>query len=1163
VSRPIDPRLVRAAPSLRPLLLAYALVQFTGAALVLVQAVVLGRIVAGLVTDLGHIAGLAHLLLVLVAAGLGRAVLSGAQEWLAARGSVRVRAELRGRVVGAVRRLGPVWVAGQPAGRLVTAAGPGLETADGYLSRALPALIGACVVPPVVLVAIAVADLRAGIVLLVLLPLVPLFLAVVGIATGRRMQRQYDLLARLAGHFLDLVAGLTSLRVYGRATHQVETVRRASESYRSHTMATLRSAFVSGLVLDLVATLSVAIVAVDIGLRLDHGGVSLAPALTVLLLTPELFAPLRALGAVHHATVEGRTATGAALDVLDEVPATAQRARSTAVPGAGHVRLENVTVRHPGRVEPALAGVDLTFLPGEIVVVSGPSGAGKTTLLATVLGFTEPDGGQVCAGDAPLNELDPDAWRAGTAWVPQRPRPTRPTAGAEAALGHPGAAPAEVDAALLACAAPPAETALGEGGTALSAGQRRRLALARALLRARHLRSCGRVPVVLLDEPSEDLDADTETVVAGVLDELRVHAIVLVATHSARLRAAADRVVDLDAGRVVADRRQLPVRIGRRSLAPHRRTREPVSVARRAVDPVVSPRRAAAAIWHAGLLSGAAGLAGLALTATSLWLICRAAQHPNLQALAVAVVGVRTFALGRALLRYLERLSAHDGALRVLADVRTRIFAALVPLVPAGLDVRRGDLLRRFVTDVDGVQEGLVRTVVPTTGAAVTAVGAIGLATALVPPAGTVLAAALLVGALAAPALARAVSGRARRAAQLAAERDNRVTALLDGLPELAAYGADATAAAAAAECDAEVVAAGRRPALAAAAGAALCAGASAVALAGVLALAAPAVRSGTIGGPAAAVLVACVFGAFEAASGLPAAFAAWSRHREGLARVREVLATPEPVPAPAVPVHLDGSAVSLRARGLAVAPAPGVADAVSGVDLDVTAGRRIAITGPSGCGKSTLLAGLLRLLPATAGRLDVVQHGQAMPLADVAPADLPAHVAGSLNGDHVFDTTLRDNLRVVRPEASDAELDAVAARAGLEQFLAALPAGWSTPAGSDGAYLSGGQRQRLLLARALLADPDVLVLDEPTAHLDAGTERAVLADLLDATRDRTVVLTAHHRLPQGSLDTVLALDGTVGRHRVRGLSAVPGGSADHEDSISDEHEVVTTEVPA
>jgi ATP-binding cassette, subfamily C, bacterial CydCD len=1153
VSRPLDHRLLTAAPVLRPYLVTTAIGQAAGAVLMVGQAGLIASILVNVFAHHSSGRELVTRLVLLAGVGLARAALTALQEWRSARTSVRLQAQLRRATLRAIVALGPGWAQRQPPGRLVNATGPGMDALDGYVTRSLPAFVAAGIVPGVVLTWITITDWQSGLLLLVMLPLVPVFMALVGVTTKRRARRQYLLLARMSGHFLDLVRGLTTLTIYGQGARQERTLRDATERYRRETMSALKIAFLSALVLDLVAALSVAVVAVDVGLRLDAGAMSFTTALVVLLLAPELFAPLRAIGVQYHANEAGTVAAAEALDLIDEAPPASASAPSDVVGSTGSIDLDGLTVRYPGRDVPALADVGLTVSPGEIVALVGRSGAGKSTVLAAVLGFVTPSQGHVVVGlsdgardlgPVDLGSLDVDRWRSNTAWLPQRPIPTQSTVAAEVRLADASAGDQLVDVVCRACRTPRPETLLGEDGGSVSAGQRRRIALARVLLRVEAVTRMGAVAIVVLDEPSEDLDPGTERVVADVITTLAGRATVLIATHSELLASLADRRITLDAGRVVDDARQVPARAVALTPSPEPSydaeidadtdTHTDAETADAAVTPVprLSLRRLIDAeglrsrVLVAAGLSALAGLAGLALTGSSIWLISRAAEHPNVQALAIAVVGVRTFALGRSLLRYLERLAAHDAALRLLVGLRAQVFAALRILGPSALGgFRRGDLLRRFVGDVDGLQDGLVRAFVPLSGAIVTSAAAGLLAGLLVPAAGVVLVVALAVAGLLVPWVSQRAAGGAAELVRLVGYRDERSSALVDGLGELTAYGAATNCVDHIARVDAEVALLARRPAIAATAGTALLSGLAALTLPVVLALGATAVHDGELSGISLGVLAVCVLVGFDAVAPLPSAFAAWARCRAGLARVARVLAAAPAFEEPIAGVAVPTQSVGVAARQLDLRPAAGAPAVLRDAGLRIESGSRTALIGPSGSGKSTLLAATLRLVSADSGVVEICGVGPATDLVSLRAGDMPPLVAGSLQGDHVFDATLRDNLRVVKPDASDDELDDVAAQSGLAAFIHALPMSWSTSAGPDGAALSGGQRQRLLLARALLADPHVLVLDEPTAHLDADTEREVLADLLDATAGRTVLISTHRRLQPGQVDATLRID--------------------------------------
>jgi len=521
----------------------------------------------------------------------------------------------------------------------------------------------------------------------------------------------------------------------------------------------------------------------------------------------------------------------------------------------------------------------------------------------------------------------------------------------------------------------------------------------------------------------------------------------------------------------------------------------------------VSGRLALAILAGVGSAAAAIGLA-----ATSAWLISRAAEQPPVLVLLVAVTAVRAFAISRAVLRYAERLAAHDAAFRVLGELRADVYARLARLAPAGLaELRAGDLLARLVGDVDALADLWLRVLLPYLAAGLVAAGAVLLVASLVPGAGLVLAVAVAVAALGAPLAAGAVSRRAEGA--LAPARGALADAAVDllrGAPELLASGAAPRALARVESIDARLAAAERRVAAGAGIGGLVAGLAAGTSIWLALLLGIVAVRDGSLAGVFLAVVALTPIAVHEVIAPLvPAA-----RQLPGLAvsarRVVEVLDRPDPVPDPLVPAAVPAGPLGLRVRGLRLRYPGAPRDALAALDLDVPAAGRALVTGPSGSGKSTFAAACLRFLDPAAGTLELIGKAAATDVRTLAGDEVRRAVGLCEQDPHVFDATIADNLRIARPVASDEELGRALRDAQLRDWAASLPDGLATAVGEHGARLSGGQRQRLALARALLADVRILVLDEPTEHLDEPTARAFVADLEVATRGRTVIVLTH-----------------------------------------------------
>jgi thiol reductant ABC exporter CydD subunit len=531
------------------MLAADAALGLVAALLVIAQAVLIARVAAEAFggASLGEVT---VPLALLAAAVAGRAVAAWGFEVVGRRAAIGVQSELRTELVEKRLRSRPAALDGADSAELATIAVSGVDALETTFARYIPQVVLAAVVPVAVLVVVASIDLLSAGVMLLTLPLVPVFMWLVGRHTERRARERWYALSYLAGHFLDVVRGLPTLRAFNRGEAQVDRVSEVGERYRRATMGTLRIAFLSGAVLELVATLGIALVAVTVGVRLVNGGMAFEAALTVLVLSPELYLPLRNLAAQFHAGADGLAVAARLLDLVEAPEPAARRSAIAPSPREAAVRLEGVSFSYAGRPGDVLRSLDLELRPGETVALVGPSGAGKSTVASLLLLLARPSSGRVTAGDADLAECDPQAWRANVAWVPQRPTLFRGTVAENIALGEPQAGEARTRAAAELAGADAFirrlpdgyGTIVGDGGRALSAGERRRIAIARAFLRD--------APLVILDEPTANLDRESAEAVGSALARLRRGRTVLLIAHDEEMVRRADRTVRLDSGQI-------------------------------------------------------------------------------------------------------------------------------------------------------------------------------------------------------------------------------------------------------------------------------------------------------------------------------------------------------------------------------------------------------------------------------------------------------------------------------------------------------------------------------------------------------------------------------------------------------------------------------------
>lgn len=1143
----------------------------------------------------------------------------------------------------------------------------GLNALDDYYTKTLTAFVSTAVVPFMLWVVVASLDWMSAMVLACTLPLIPVFMILIGKNTRDETAEAQAELHRLSDHILELVRGLPVIIGLGRERAQTRAMNALGQRYRERTMQTLRSAFMSSLALELITTISVALIAVLIGVRLVNGTLGLDTAILVLLLAPECYQPLRDVGAAYHQSEDGVAALRSAQKIIDApLPAAAADSATPESEEAqpSTIEVKDLSVSYPAR--PAvLTNLSLnldrrvTTAQGErgaVIGVMGESGCGKSTLLNVFSGAVR-EGLVPTGSEEPVHVTGSVTGLGTTLVIPQSPVFTAPTVQTEMALYALSATEAEREraAALLGEAmdskklsVTDAESALLVGPLAqlgmekltalepgaLSAGQARRLAVARTLARAEAIYRAGgeqTVLTVLVDEPTAHLDAYSAYLVTRALHRLaELGATVLIVTHEQELAAGCDTLVravqtaqgytwtaEANTARVAVPA-QAPAHLLKDREEYEAESTAPAGASAAAEVEESEPAGLFASLRTLKELTGigvraATGpvimaaitsLMAAALTALSGWLIVRAAEGPAMMYLMVAIVGVRFFGLGRACARYAERLMTHSKVLAAANILRLRAWVGAWQSVSSVRALLRGDaLLERLVGGIDELRDGVPRVIIPPAAHLLVMTAALITTACILPQALIPVLLAVLVSTFVAPWIVLRADARAEALARRSTAQMLRLgTGMLSAAEDLRANGVATTAEKANGALDAENLSALQKGSTAQGVGRTLvtlswfgAALASAI-------IAYPLAVDGTVGAPESAIVVLLCTGMLESSLGHVEAVRSWPAFSRLLATIAPsvrdvslegivaVSTLKRSVPTEAeVDTHvLPRRAERLRARAEAemeelleadrqraqrfarpdsaadskaesprppkpgepkivgcgtpqqlgvkvtgAAPALAMQDGSArwpGMDhpvfahLNLTAreGSWTAVTGPSGSGKSTVLATLLGFLPLESGRIEAA--GEAL-----APEELRGYAAWCPQAAHIFESTLEGNLLLARDRSdrpSEEELIEVLRRVGLGEWFDALPKGLRTPVGAGGSFLSGGQRQRLAVARALLVNSPVLLLDEPTAHLDAESARALMADLDAATRSSSVatVLVSHRPEDISRCDEVVRL---------------------------------------
>ena len=1072
----------------------------------------------------------------------------------------RIKQDLRQRFFAHIQALGPAYLrigdqgAGVQTGELVNLATEGIDSLDAYFSQYLPQIALAALIPLIILSFIFPMDVISGIVLLVTAPLLPVFMILIGKAAEILTRKQWLGLNRMSAYFLDILQGLTTLKSLGRSRDQTEMIKQVSEQYRQSTMRVLRITFLSALALELIATLSTAVVAVEIGIRLLYGRMAFEQAFFILLLAPEFYLPLRLLGTRFHAGMAGMEAAKQIFKILDlpiptdhHSPDTSEASPREYTPPLS-ITFKDVSFTYPKGVK-ALDDVSLNLPAGKMVALIGPSGAGKTTLTWLMMRFLQPQSGEIAVNGKSLADIPISQWREMLAWVPQNPYLFNDTITANICLARPQASQAEFQRAVQLAYVDEFiqdfpqgyETVIGERGIRLSAGQAQRIALARAFLKD--------APLLILDEATSHLDPASDLLLRSSLEALTQGRTVLVIAHHQATLAQADQVIRLNHGRIETNLEaqtsyskvqsilnadhQVPAAHIRQQSIPKSPGEDEggefqrPSILKRFFN-LLSP------FWGRITLSVFLGFAtvisGIGLMATAAYIISAAALHPSIAELQVAIVGVRFFGISRGVFRYLERLVSHDVTFRLLARWRVWFYQALEPLAPARLmRYHSGDLLARIIRDVSTLESFYVRTFAPPLVAILVSLASVLLMAGFGSQLGLALLVFLILAGLGIPALMLVFSHQlGPRIIDLRARLSTLFVDGIQGLPDLLSSGQAGTQLERVKQIGGRLTSLQARLANLTSLQINLVSLLSNLAMLTILVLAIQRVSQGQLDGVLLGVVGLLALTCFEALQPLPLVAQNLEINQAAIGRLYQLVDTPAPIVEPAQsPPLLDGHMLEVRNLSFQYpswqddgTPLELPAFSLRGIDFTLPEGRHIAIIGPNGAGKTTLINLLQRFWEYQQGSIHLGGHE----LRDYSPDGVRNYIAVISQNTYLFSATIRENLLIARPQATDHEIISAARQAQLHEFIQSLPDGYDTWVGEHGLHLSAGERQRLAIARALLKDSRLLILDEPTANLDPATELAVLESIKNLSQGRSSITITQRMVGLESMDEILVL---------------------------------------
>lgn len=1174
--------------------------------LVTFQASYLSQAASRLFIDGGAFPQVKKSLTLLVIIILLRGALTFIHELMTRRVASDIKRDLRVQLYTRLNALGPSFLKtgdkeGVRTGELVNIVLEGIENLEVYLSQYLPQIVFSILIPASILVFVWKDDFISGLILLLTAPLIPFFMILIGDRAEGLTRRQWSLLSRMNAHFLDVLQGLPTLRIFGRSHTQTEVIYQVGDTYRQTTMGVLKIAFLSSLVLEWTSTLSTAIIAVQIGLRLLYGRLVFEQAFLILLLTPEFYSPLRSLAAKFHAGMAAIASADRIFEILEvpvhksarslileDVPGDRSNVRGRSpdlnhlkpMASTGHITFDNVSFS-PSQRERGVENISFELPAGELLVITGESGAGKSTLIDLLLRFNEPFQGQIKINGMPLQDLPGELWLRSIAWVPQRPHLLNASILDNIRLGLPDAPMAQViDAAIQAqahesiCRLPQGyKTVIGENGTRLSGGEAQRIALARAFLKD--------APILLLDEATAHLDPVTADLIHRSILTRKGRQTIVMITHNPQMLHGADWILTLQAGRQISFRKisekdnwhDTSRSTNDGTIPPHLASQgyKTISTRKNETDNpdrniTESPPTMAESEFGLSQLKYLIGLtapfyprliltlllgwatitSGIGLLATSAYLISMAALQPSIAVLQVPIVAVRAFGLMRGIFRYLERYVSHDTSFRILAQLRAHFFRSLEPLIPGQLIAcSSGDLLSRLHNDISQLQDFFIRSLTPPMVWMLTLLTIGMMLGSFSPLLALIICGLHLFVGVGLPVARRVIEkGVRKKLPHLRSMLSNLLIDGIQGLPDLLAFTAISVQEREVHRVSASINQHEKLFSLTRSLDKTV--NLLATSLAGWLVIYAAIsfLSNNQIKEVYLAALLLATAASFEATASLGRSTDILEGSLAVASRLEDIENTPVQVKLP--PAYLPlSSEPTLVVRDLSFSyPNPELNDrALEGkvesgerghpprnevflpftlkdINFSLSPGKRLALVGPTGAGKSTIFNLLLRFWDFKQGT--ILLGG--CDIRQMEPDSVRSRFSLVSQHAHLFNATIAENLRIAKPDAQLEELTHVTRMAQIHDFILSLPHGYETWVGEHGIRLSAGERQRIAIARALLKDAPILLMDEPVSHLDLELARSILRNIYTQNPQRAIMTITHRLLEMEAMDEILLL---------------------------------------